>query len=581
MKNRLFFFKMLLFVALMATWTSCSKSDDIEASDPKPVNPTPTNPTNPTDKTDPKDDPYMVVCEHVAEVANKVSDYFDKCSSITELEQYKDEIIKQEHVVDCYTTNTTMFVEVEGFGTVSYSYFPEAETNIFEDLPSYSAKNTRAKRAPGNYNIGNYTQFLGKNVVIVNQLKNDEGRIGQSKNVGVVKPMFDKFKKFGFIAKEEEPTLDFFHEKMFEYDMVFILTHGIYDKKNNLHWLFTSEFPNSDNSKSGDFIDGLISSENIYVSKNYPKNQVSFGRIDEKGGTRWYARVSEEFIASSNEKFKKKAIVFNGACESMMGPNKHTEDSIDSGMGKVFIKKGAGLYLGYDRENNVGAFAGPQFFENLMAGMSLEDAYDQLNFSYKHNFQKDKFWFITTKKIWADLIACWDSTSIDALKQTCIMKPQFIEPLSESIKDLSNESNIKWKLSASSIYYYDRVDYDNNEKGPFTVRRYDFRDTFRYGFIISESANMYNPTVLLTNKIEEEGCVYSNSDKMVYYSQVLDGNVLKPETTYYVWPAFNSGTNTYYGERHSFTTGALKGSGGSDTNTSGQGNLPNVPGSDL
>ncbi|MBR7031208.1 MAG: hypothetical protein IKI06_08250, partial [Prevotella sp.] len=122
MKTTNLFLKMLLFVLAVSLWSSCSKSDDFEG--PK-EEPTPTTPTTPPDGN--KEDPFMVVCEHVCDVANKVAQYHKASKSIAEMAQHIDEIKQIEYVEDVYTTNTTMFVNIKDYGVITYSYFPKEE----------------------------------------------------------------------------------------------------------------------------------------------------------------------------------------------------------------------------------------------------------------------------------------------------------------------------------------------------------------------------------------------------------------------------------------------------------------------
>lgn len=80
------------------------------------------------------DPEYREICERVAKVANTVADYYTSAESIGELKQYLDEISQIQYVKDCYTTETTLFVEIEDYGRISYSYFPDYyETYIYDE----------------------------------------------------------------------------------------------------------------------------------------------------------------------------------------------------------------------------------------------------------------------------------------------------------------------------------------------------------------------------------------------------------------------------------------------------------------
>ena len=412
-------------------------------------------------------------------------------------------------------------------------------------------------KASGTNIFESHTYFNAKNVAIVNQLVNDESRKGQCLDVANTKEMFDLF---GYNAKEESPTIAFFKEGIYKYDIVFILTHGIYDSGTKLHWLFTSEYPDSKNSKQNG-----IFAKDFYESLQYPNDQVSFGMLTEKRSGRkssyWYAKISEKFISESKNDFKTKAIVFNAACESMMGKSRKTEDSIDYSMGNAFTNRGAGVYFGYDREDRVGAKAGEYFFERLMAGMSVNESFNTLPFDIRHSFNKNSWLY---RDFWADLIPCWAN---DNIKDYCITKPQIV-----SYNDLSTETETKWTFSASSKWYFDFISYENNETGPFIKKESEeYKNNFIYGFILSKSKNMSNPVLLLSKKMGSNDCTYSNY--IVNYTQILDYKELESGTTYYIWPAFKCNGVIYHGDIQEFTTKAI--------NYNGQGQLPDVPGSDF
>ena len=115
MKKLTLIFRMSLFAALLALGASCHSPIDVDQTDDNP-----------------ETDPYMTVCEHVADVANAVDVYFDQSKSIEELRLHLDDIKKIPYVEDAYTTSTTLFVKIKDYGKIHYSFYPAPETFSFE-----------------------------------------------------------------------------------------------------------------------------------------------------------------------------------------------------------------------------------------------------------------------------------------------------------------------------------------------------------------------------------------------------------------------------------------------------------------
>ena len=574
MKNRLFFFKMLLFVALMATWTSCSKSDDIEANDPKPVNPTP---TNPTDKTDPKDDPYMVVCEHVVEVANNIETYYDKCNSLDELKKYFQDIKKINYVEDVYTNNTSMFVKIKDYGKISYSFYPRITTSSFVVPNKLMTKVKKIKKSPF-YNKEEHSIMGLKKVAVVSAVQYDENT-GEA--IDGMNEARDIFNDCGFVISRDviAPKVDFFRNDVFNYDIVFLLTHGGYDPQSGDHYWLTSEYPNENNHD--------LTKKDLYEYKDIPTDQVYFDcHYENRRGYSlklYNAVVTEKWIASTSKRFENEgnAIVFNAACSSMKGNNPANKDSIGYSVAKIFTNRGAGMYLGYDEENFVGCHAGLMFFKKLLSGMSVENAFKTLQFEGLHNYNP-------YGQYWADLIA-YPNPLYPKIEKSCIYSP-FIH----YVPDISNiNDEIKVTLSKSAFFYNDSFTLNIKNMNEADVFYNSFvplplNSPICYGFLLSETENINNSQIVNRETVGNDNCYYINTNKIYFeytltYKPLMLGCMIAPETTYYYWAYFYDGHDYYISDMKSFTTPSLKepDTPQPDTSVSGQGNLPNVPGSDL
>ena len=107
--NISFFLPLIVFIAAGLSLSSCKDTLDM--------------PFEEAVKFNPKDDPYMEICKHASEVMNTIkTDFYEKCGSIEELSEYIDEIKALDYVEDVYCTNTSMFVKIEGFRTISLSF---------------------------------------------------------------------------------------------------------------------------------------------------------------------------------------------------------------------------------------------------------------------------------------------------------------------------------------------------------------------------------------------------------------------------------------------------------------------------
>lgn len=549
---------MLLFVSLMATWTSCSKSDDNEANSPKPVNPTP---TNPTDKTDPKDDPYMIVCDHVEEISKKVDDYYDKSVSIKDMEKNLGEIKRLQNVEDAYVSGHSMFVKIKDYGKIMYSFFDKAETHdIAPNYNSFKVKNKRPRRITdyAYHSFQNYKKVLIANAQFLEDNKTDR-RLVASEIHDEFKSFKDQFSSYGFDPKlinAPDIDLNFFSETIYDYDIVFLITHGSYDDETGLHWLSGFESPYFKNIEK-------LDEKTIYKHKDIPVDQVMFTKLktnDDGTPVYWKISVSEEYITACEKKVSSskygKPLFFNVACESLKE---------NSNMAKAFLKKGFGAYYGYNESNYYGQRAYFYMLNKLLSGMSLHNAYQALPDNYK------------SEKLspFAHLSVLYNENTPDIVNY-CLTRPN------TSYIDLSTENELKIELAGYVPFYSKNLIV--NEKDEWTFKQ---DELFTYGLYFSE-----------TKKIEdaEKLCEYSKDSYDFYYEypQVFFtytisckpyslGAMLQPAKTYYFWSYYFDGYDYYISDMDTFTIEAQKepDTPQPDTNVSGQGNLPNVPGSDL
>ena len=556
-------------------------------------------------KYNPKDDLRKEAFDNAFEVINNITiDFFDKCNSIAELAKYLDDIKSLKYVEDAYCTNLSLFVKIKEFSTISFSYFPEEDYTTDDVFKSFT-KGITATRADNNYLLPDFSS-----AVVINQQFRDE-KMDKSKSAAIeVNKMLNNIGVKSVI--NNEPTTEFFRNDLFDYDIIFLITHGGYDPIEKHHWLVTSEeVAQKDRILHNPF--GLNKSP--YESfKDYDIDEVSFSVQQEKrNGVEvdvCYTKVSEKFISSSKKRFTNKSIIFNTACQSLKGGNKESdvdENLRDFSLAKSFTDKGAGVYYGYDETNNQGQYGGMLFFSKITTGISLEKAYLTLPVKILNNVgTKDEDGI--TKNFVADLIAYYPKK--DAIdEQSVITIPQLI-----SMNNNSTNYEINYLIKAKAnynlyfLYFWDQLSWVLDTP----QNKDDFQqELIRYGFEISESEDFRDTKKVSSMTIGDENCTLVDSNNypfsilkeaemkvdldkylsylsdfpIVSFSQNLTDKELKPETYYYYRAYFFDGENYYYSRPDWFNTPKIENGNTEDPkdtgDTTNNAQTQNVPGSDL
>ena len=547
---------MLLFVSVLALWSSCSKNEALEDIEiPTPINPS----------DDDKDDQFMVVCEHVSEVANSVVVYYNNSKTIAEMEKHLDEIKKIKYVENAYASGTGLFVEIKDYGMICYYFAPN--TNSYHQGKSRQFSKKRITREQPKYQYPSHVSLYSKSIAIINQAYRDEV-MSEAKNC-----MSDTRNLFGMFGYDVspvviEPDVDFFQNGIFDYDIVFLQTHGGYNKEKNLYYFLTSEAITETAN---------LDPEKAYSYKDIPRDKVFISaRKETRNGremTVWYAVVTDRWISESSRFFPNpnNTVVFNGMCLSMCGPNPETRDSISYHVAKIFTDKGAGVYLGYDESNSVGHLAGSLFLHKLFSGMSIERAYEDLPFELRHDYEEDYDDNNNlVRSYWADLILYPNPKDISYIRKAQINDPFFDVKYS----DQSTENELKVILQQKAYYSYVDVDDDYYYLSTLIPQS----SPVRYGFVLSETDQIKDAVEVCRLGVRDNGFEqYMTGEKSysLHCEYTLTGEKIKPETTYYYWPYFYDGEEYYTGQRNSFRTRSI------NLNGKSEGGLPDVPGTDL
>ena len=428
--------------------------------------------------------PSEEVLERVAAATKVAGKYFSECNSITELKQHLDEIRSTEGVVDVWTDDLTMYVEIDGWGVINYN-FPEVPDN--EDISTTRfvdeetickafTNNTKSSSTRAVFDITQKEMHHRTNdqespsFVIYNATYTDHRTITMEANdiVRELKALYknDMNIETTLIENQEKSCVDFFSNDISNYDLAFIIAHGEYDNEKYFrHRIITGERIGIGESLSEDIIMEFIRSKNYwkYTARQPTDNQLneeekkrireekepnamlSMDCVKEKDANGnelpvYYVSLYERFFSEQMSTFNKKTIIFCTACHSL------EETTI---LGDIFCEKGAACYLGYDNTNEVGHKAGRDFFKGLLEGWSVQSSYNYLDGDYKHDQSKNARLKIVTKN------------NNEEDKHVCVVHPETV-----SYEDGDDSVILKGSIKITNPY-------NNNE----------------YGFILHSSTN--------------------------------------------------------------------------------------------
>lgn len=484
------------------------------------------------------------------ESLQKVDDIYMECSSIEDLQERAEEISQIEEVQDVYFSNTSMFVEVKDFITVSFSFYPELEkTTKDEDLYEQM---TRQMMTRSQANIPVSKLGFEKAVIVDQQLDRKWGKYEDH--------IVSFLNKAGIeTIKNTTPTINFYEDEIYEYDIVLIISHGSYDPKKKIHWLNLGNEEFFDRSQYHnlsfwDYVLNLFQDEWYY--KGYLKDdqlRIDLTQQDIENGTKSENRcfsISENFLTAQTKNFKKqgKAIVFNCACQSVKGGSlveklKKDEDKQDFAFADAFIQRGAGVYFGYDEYNKEGQTAGMMFLGGLASGLSVLGAYNSLPDDVIHDYAPVGNALYPKVSWTADLFHYpLDHFDIEKDCQVSLAIP------------ITNETETEIILNAKEPYHL--MDYNvktvHNNQRLYTFYYYK-NQKISYGFeySINSEFSPSNTKTIESLRIDKNTKI---EDHTVSFSYSIPKSDLNPETTYYYRAYLDDGTYKYYSDYDEFTT---------------------------
>ena len=384
----------------------------------------------------------------------------DDCETIGDVESRIDEIKNAEGVAGAWSDGHQLYVSIAE-GEV-YSFHYNHDTSIEDAAVRDASEQARALIDKMRNTVGE--RYTGIKAVIANQQNYDENR--ESYITDYYAPLKEAFEKCGFRADYvTDPDVDFFYDKcstptnaehlnIYDYDIIFLITHGSYrdkrylDEENNEwgyyglkgHSIVTSdvliEIP-KDNA-----IDWVNAYQTIHTWRNNHNYndatdlEIAIGFTSEKKNDIWYhvghPSLSEYFFSNiaAGTFTNPNSIMFNTACQSLMDEN---EGEHSFSFAEQLTKRNLGVYIGYDESNEEGKKAGYHMFNSMLNGMSLHQACSTLSEEERHdNMDEDGRQFIANLRIYPD-------NNPEALK--LFLYPPYTEPVDNKTVTSSYEAN--------------------------------------------------------------------------------------------------------------------------------------------
>lgn len=332
------------------------------------------------------------------------------CESIYDIERKIDIIKNVEGIEKAWCDGHQLFVAIAQDAVYSFHFNHDGdltERNLIAQIRALKPRLANIVKSDGSQ----------LKAVIVNQQHNDEHRNHFIDEEYL--PLKNTFLSCGIAADYvPSPTIDFFydncqnpedaeHLNIYDYDIIFLVTHGSYDDIYflNEHWY--GDKVSSYNLKGH----GISSSEVLFMVESASQDaddqphawvdyyhrlkkwrkdnsykdatdlQINVDFNHEQRNNQWYwvahPTLTEFFFRdiAQGHFSNPNSVFFNSACQSLKGDNNSPSDSFAE---KMFAH-GLGLYMGYTETDSYGKRCAPELFSNMLKyNWSLEKAYQEL-----------------------------------------------------------------------------------------------------------------------------------------------------------------------------------------------------------
>lgn len=455
------------------------------------------------------------VAEDINKVNLSISPLYIECRSIEEMTSHLPTIKLIDGVEDAWTDSQALFVKIRDWGMISYLYPPALEPVGGLTLL------TNKRHVQRSSSLNDHIHATTTRACIFYQPSSDENK-DYKEAKDVADGLALKLRRMGISCDYEDvnKSPSFFVDDIFNYDLVFLMTHGDYDGKH--HWLFTGEeiLCSYDDSIVNDAQAWLKYLLKHKLSPNKMSIDTQFEIRSGRPVVVHYVKVSEQYIGSSKKTFvnPNSAMVFNLSCQSLKGP----DDKMDVSLAQVFLNKHVGCYLGYTDTNGIGHGGGEYFFYGLLNGKHAQSSFNDIPSNWKNQ-----------NKVYNG-IECHPVLKLISnsnAKDNCITHTE-----TSPADIITTEDNVNYVLHGSIKM----------------IHTPEIIGSFKYGFQWSTHSDMSS-----VQDINVEGDYDSNTLYM-NWEKILDENTLQPNTTYYYRAYMKDGTednSSYcYGDVRSFTT---------------------------
>ena len=268
------------------------------------------------------------VIEDIANACTAITPIYAQCESIDDIAQHLSEIKSAEGVEDAWISNQTLFVKIKDWETITYNFPPEdGEYDGIFAQEALSQVRERAKAPNSGSSHQDYTEDIKKLCVINQQYRDDNRKSRKKAQKDFVNLALHIGRRVEGCAVSSRNSLSpmFFLKDIYDYDYIFLMTHGNYDEETGLHWLLTgeqlyvaNEYGAVDNNVIWSKVQEIFNKKYpISKKKEYPinmededfANYLSFGFYKEKREESvvpvFYTTISNKWIAASSYQFEK------------------------------------------------------------------------------------------------------------------------------------------------------------------------------------------------------------------------------------------------------------------------------------
>ena len=322
--------------------------------------------------------------KRVASVQSALEPFIQQCSSVEDFASHIEEIKSINGVENVYSEGTDFVIQILDWFEIRFTNqpMPNKSLSSLNSLPKKDVK----QLMPISKDESPFDVTIGFQMVTDTKWSDEKERIDE---------LCEDFKSMDYqpnLYLGKEMDMDFFYKHIFDSNLLFIDTHGgcgIFNKK---HYLYTG----IEAKYAWAAMVGVAELRALGIDVNnidLDDVGITCCSHDDGGwfGEKWYWMVKEDYIHKSPYRFTGTGphIVFIGSCSSLEGNDILTRsDGVqlygNDSFAQVFFDKGADVYLGYNRGTARATGAGASFFDYMMHGASVEQAFQKLHPLYKY-----------------------------------------------------------------------------------------------------------------------------------------------------------------------------------------------------